>query len=75
MGSGGAPPVVGLLGAPMVVLPTKTSFDINAIYVGDSPAKLQLSVKEIGTVNWGEPLTPQLKADDVARQGFVNVHR
>lgn len=67
MGSGGAPPVVGLLGAPMVVLPTKASFDINAVYVGDSPAKLQLSVKEIGTVNWGEPLTPQLKADDVAQ--------
>lgn len=67
MSSGGAPPVVGLFGAPMVVVPTKTSFDVNAIYVGDSPSKLRLSVRELGAFNWGEPLTPQLKAEDVAQ--------
>ncbi len=46
--SGGAPPIEpGLAGAPMVVLPTKDSFGVNAVYLGGPTDDLVLRYKSL----------------------------
>jgi Calcineurin-like phosphoesterase len=67
-GEGGAPGPVGeMLGAPMIVAPTATSFGINVVFQGEDPKKLRGRYREGGTTDaWAELGEPISRVDDLA---------
>jgi hypothetical protein len=67
-GGGGFPTIGGytLYGAPLVFAPTQTGFGLSVVLASGDPSLLSVRIRQAGTDAWGDFLSPEVRAPDLA---------